>query len=417
MDMESQGSRLAPTASAALSEEPVTQYGWKALAGSVIGFSMDGFDMLILGFMLPAISAGLALTGAQAGSLVTWTLLGAVTGGIIFGTMSDHFGRIKVLTWTIVIFAVFTGLCGLAQGYWDLVAYRTFAGVGLGGEFGIGMALAAESWPDSKRARASSYVGLGWQAGVLLAAFVTPVLLPLIGWRGMFLVGLAPALVAFVVRRTLHEPEIFVRRHASRSENSFRSLVKDTKTFKITLAIAILCAIQNFGYYGIMIWMPTYLSKILGFNLMKSGVWTAVTVLGMACGVFVCGQLADRIGRKPVFILFQAGALIMVLFYSRITEPNTLLLVGGVMGMFVNGAFGCIGALMSEAYPTRARATAQNVLFNIGRGIGSLGPLTVGVLAARYSFQAAIALLASIYLVDIIVTLFLVPELVGKPLE
>jgi len=233
----------------------------------------------------------------------------------------------------------------------------------------------------------------------------------------MFLVGLAPALVAFVVRRTLHEPEIFVRRHASRSENSFRSLVKDTKTFKITLAIAILCAIQNFGYYGIMIWMPTYLSKILGFNLMKSGVWTAVTVLGMACGVFVCGQLADRIGRKPVFILFQAGALIMVLFYSRITEPNTLLLVGGVMGMFVNGAFGCIGALMSEAYPTRARATAQNVLFNIGRGIGSLGPLTVGVLAARYSFQAAIALLASIYLVDIIVTLFLVPELVGKPLE
>ena len=437
MDMESQGSRLAPTASAALSEEPVTQYGWKALAGSVIGFSMDGFDMLILGFMLPAISAGLALTGAQAGSLVTWTLLGAVTGGIIFGTVSDHFGRIKVLTWTIVIFAVFTGLCGLAQGYWDLVAYRTFAGVGLGGEFGIGMALAAESWPDSKRARASSYVGLGWQAGVctrrllrerrrdaggwqagvLLAAFVTPVLLPLIGWRGMFLVGLAPALVAFVVRRTLHEPEIFVRRHASRSENSFRSLVKDTKTFKITLAIAILCAIQNFGYYGIMIWMPTYLSKILGFNLMKSGVWTAVTVLGMACGVFVCGQLADRIGRKPVFILFQAGALIMVLFYSRITEPNTLLLVGGVMGMFVNGAFGCIGALMSEAYPTRARATAQNVLFNIGRGIGSLGPLTVGVLAARYSFQAAIALLASIYLVDIIVTLFLVPELVGKPLE
>ena len=150
---------------------------------------------------------------------------------------------------------------------------------------------------------------------------------------------------------------------------------------------------------------------------MKSGVWTAVTVLGMACGVFVRGQLADRIGRKPVFILFQAGALIMVLFYSRITEPNTLLLVGGVMGMFVNGAFGCIGALMSEAYPTRARATAQNVLFNIGRGIGSLGPLTVGVLAARYSFQAAIALLASIYLVDIIVTLFLVPELVGKPLE
>ena len=91
--------------------DPVSAYGWKALAGSVIGFSMDGFDMLILGFMLPAISAGLALTSTQAGSLVTWTMLGAVAGGLILGTLSDHLGRIKVLTWTILIFAVFTGLC------------------------------------------------------------------------------------------------------------------------------------------------------------------------------------------------------------------------------------------------------------------------------------------------------------------
>jgi MFS family permease len=153
---------------------------------------MDGFDMLILGFMLPAISAGLALTITQAGSLVTWTLLGAVAGGIIFGTMSDHFGRIRVLTWTILIFALFTGLCAFARGYWDLVVYRTVAGLGLGGEYGIGMALAAEAWPASKRARASSYVMVGWHAGVLLAAFTIPALLPRIGWRGMFLVGLVP---------------------------------------------------------------------------------------------------------------------------------------------------------------------------------------------------------------------------------
>jgi MFS family permease len=106
----------APSTQTSLAEEMVTGYGWKALAGSVIGFSMDGFDMLILGFMLAAISADLALTSTQAGSLVTWTMLGAVTGGFIFGTMSDHFGRIRVLTWTIVVFAVFTGLCGLARG-------------------------------------------------------------------------------------------------------------------------------------------------------------------------------------------------------------------------------------------------------------------------------------------------------------
>ena len=139
----------------------VSSYGWKALAGSAVGYAMDGFDLLILGFMLSAISADLQLSPTQAGSLVTWTLVGAVAGGLIFGALSDIYGRIRVLTWTIVLFAVFTGLCAIAQGYWDLLIYRTIAGIGLGGEFGIGMALAAEAWPANLRARATSYVALG----------------------------------------------------------------------------------------------------------------------------------------------------------------------------------------------------------------------------------------------------------------
>ena len=416
--MEPQGSGVvAATAQAVAVEDHVTAYGWKALAGSVIGYSMDGFDMLIVGFMLAAIKTDLVLTSAQAGSLVTWTLAGAVAGGLIFGTLSDHFGRIRVLTWTILIFAAFTGLCALARGYWDLVAYRVIAGLGLGGEFGIGMTLAAEAWPASKRARASSYVSLGWQGGVLLAALVTPMLLPIIGWRGMFVVGLLPALVAFIVRRTLHEPEIFVKKHAAKKENSFRLLVKDEKTFRTTLGIAILCSVQNFAYYGIMIWMPSYLGRSLGFSLTKSGMWTAMTVLGMACGIWVFGQLADRVGRKPIFILFQIGAVLMLVVYSRATTPQMLLWVGAIMGMAVNGTMAGIGALMSEAYPTAARATAQNLLFNAGRAVGAPGPLVVGALAAKYSFNMAIAFLGSVYLLDLMATVFLIPELKGAQLE
>lgn len=399
----------------------VNQYGWKALLGSAVGYAMDGFDLLILGFMLTAISADLALSPSQAGSLVTWTLIGAVAGGVIFGALSDKYGRVRVLTWTIVLFAVFTGLCALAQGYWDLLIYRTIAGIGLGGEFGIGMALAAEAWPARHRAKAASYVALGWQVGVLAAALLTPLLLPYIGWRGMFILGIFPAFVAWYLRAKLHEPEVFVKKAASTTTvskfESFKLLVKDKATAKVSAGIVVLTSVQNFGYYGIMIWMPNFLSKQLGFSLTKSGLWTAVTICGMMLGIWIFGQLADRIGRKPSFILFQAGAVISILTYSQLTDPTAMLIAGAFLGMFVNGMMGGYGALMAEAYPTQARATAQNVLFNLGRAVGGFGPVVVGAVVSAYSFQLAIAMLALIYVVDIIATIFLIPELKGKELE
>lgn len=407
------------TASLVVEKDKVTSYGWKALAGSAVGYAMDGFDLLILGFMLAAISAELMLSPSQAGSLVTWTLIGAVAGGIIFGSLSDYYGRVRVLTWTIVLFAVFTGLCAFAQGYWDLLIYRTIAGLGLGGEFGIGMALAAEAWPAKHRARVSSYVALGWQAGVLGAALLTPLLLPHIGWRGMFVVGIIPAFIAWYIRNRLHEPEVFVRKAKGKGAlgQSFKLLVKDRATTKISIGIIILCGVQNFGYFGIMIWMPSYLSTELGFSLTKSAMWTSVTIVGMAIGIWIFGQLADRIGRKPSFLLFQAGAVVMVLYYSTLTDPATMLWAGAVMGVFVNGMLGGYGALISEAYPTAARATAQNVLFNIGRGIGGFGPVVIGALAMAYSFHVAIGLLAAIYVIDMLATIFLIPELKGVELE
>jgi MFS family permease len=389
-----------------------------AILGSAIGYATDGFDLLILGFMLRPISADLGLTQPQAASLVTATLFGAVLGGFGFGWLSDRLGRVRVLVWTIVLFAVFTGLCALAQGYWDLLAYRTIAGIGLGGEFGIGMALVAESCPASERGRVSSYVGLGWQGGVLAAAILIPFLLPLIGWRGMFLVGIFPAIVAWFIRRSLHEPEMFLRNAKTPSpQSSFRLLVKDADTIKLSFGMAILCSVQNFGYYGVMIWLPNYLSTRFGLALTQTAGWTVATIAGMAVGIFVFGQIADRVGRRTAFFIYMTGAAVMVLCYSRLSDPTALLFAGMAMGFFVNGMLGGYGALMSELYPTAARATAQNVLFNIGRAVGGFGPLLVGLAASTHGFEFAISALALLYVVDLVTMWLLIPERRGAELE
>jgi MFS family permease len=389
----------------------------KALIGSALGYAMDGFDLLILGFMLRMITTDLGLSPAQGASLVTATLIGAVLGGVLFGMLSDRIGRVRVLTYTIVVFAVFTGLCGLAQGYYDLLLYRTLAGLGLGGEFGIGMALVAEAWPPSMRARASSYVGLGWQLGVLAAAIVTPILLPVIGWRGMFMLGIFPAVAAYFIRKTLHEPEVFVQKSKDHpKESALHLLVNNTETTKISLGMIILCSVQNFGYYGVMIWLPGYLSSRFGFALTQSAVWTMVTIAGMAVGIFTFGHIADRIGRRPAFFSYMIGAAIMVVVYSRLTDPIALLITGAVMGFFVNGMLGGYGALISELYPTAARATAQNVLFNVGRAVGGFGPVVVGYVASVYSFETAIAMLAALYILDVLAMWLLIPERRGAVL-
>ena len=390
-----------------------------AILGSAIGYATDGFDLLILGFMLRPISADLGLTQPQAASLVTATLFGAVLGGFGFGWLSDRLGRVRVLAWTIVLFAVFTGLCALSQGYWDLLAYRTIAGLGLGGEFGIGMALVAEACPASERARVSSYVGLGWQGGVLTAAILTPLLLPVIGWRGMFLLGILPAVAAYFIRRTLHEPEMFLREAEKRSpQSSFKLLVKDARDA------------ETLDRHG---------DPLLGaeFRLLRRDDLAAELSVdavrpradadrGLDHGddcrhgvrhlrVRPVSPIASA--AAPAFFTYMTGAAIMVLVYSRLTDPTALLFAGMVMGFFVNGMLGGYGALMSELYPTAARATAQNVLFNIGRAVGGFGPLLVGFAAASHGFEFAISMLALLYVVDLVTMWLLIPERRGAELQ
>jgi benzoate transport len=417
--MTSKAETAAPMDAAELERTRVERkYGRKAIFSSALGYGLDGFDLLVLSFALPGIIATLHLTNTAAGSLATITLIGAVIGGIVFGVLADRFGRVKMLSYSVIFFAVFTGLAALAQGYTDLAIYRFVAGIGIGGEFGIGMTLAAEAVPAKLRARATSWVGIGFQCGVLAAAFLSAPIISAFGWRGLFVVGAFPAIIALILRKKLQESPKFLQRQAQTAENnlapvsmvrSLRMLVADKQTVGISIGMLVLNSVQNFGYYGIMIWLPSYLSTRFGFSLLGSATWTAVTVIGMMAGMVAFGYVADRLGRRKAFWIFQVGAALSVLVYSQLTDPTALLIGGFIMGAFADGMLGGYGTLMAEYYPTEARATAQNVLFNLGRAVGGFAPVVIAIIAASHGFGFALAVLPAIYVLAFF-AMFLLPE-------
>ncbi|WP_444180582.1 MFS transporter [Dialister hominis] len=407
---------------------------WKIMWASIIGYAMDGLDVLILSFAMAAIVSEFGLTLGEGGMIATYTLIGTVLGGYIFGIFADWWGRVHTFSLTIIIFSIFTGACAFADNAVHLDILRFLAGLGLGGEYGIGMTLVSETWPGAKRARATAGVAMGWQAGAVLAAILAAVVLPDYGWRGLFLVGVLPALLAAWARHGIKEPPMWVQRKEMKKALQARKdagekltaeeeeqlteakkfplahLFADKKTTITTIALTIMTSVQNFGYYGIMVWLPMILLKEHGLTTKSMSGWMIVTVIGMIAGIFVFGWLCDRLGRKKPYLLFYVCAAAMVYIYVNLGTPIALLFGGAFLGFFCNGMMAGYGTLLSENYTTDARSTAQNFIFNTGRAVGGFAPVIIGTIAQTDGFNTAFVLLSAVYLAAAVNVLFFVKD-------
>lgn len=410
---------------------------WKIMWASIIGYAMDGLDVLILSFAMAAIVSEFGLTLGEGGMIATYTLIGTVLGGYIFGIFADWWGRVHTFSLTIIIFSIFTGACAFANNAVHLDILRFLAGLGLGGEYGIGMTLVSETWPGAKRARATAGVAMGWQAGAVLAAILAAVVLPDYGWRGLFLVGVLPALLAAWARHGIKEPPMWVKRKEMKKALQARKdagekltaeeeeqlteakkfplvhLFADKKTTITTIALTIMTSVQNFGYYGIMVWLPMILLKEHGLTTKSMSGWMIVTVIGMIAGIFVFGWLCDRLGRKKPYLLFYVCAAAMVYIYVNLGTPIALLFGGAFLGFFCNGMMAGYGTLLSENYTTDARSTAQNFIFNTGRAVGGFAPVIIGTIAQTNGFNTAFVLLSAVYLAAAVNVLFFVKDTKG----
>lgn len=414
---------------------------WKVMWASIIGYAMDGLDVLILSFAMAAIVSELGLTLGEGGLIATYTLIGTVLGGYLFGIFADYFGRVHTFSLTIIIFSIFTGACAFADTAAHLNILRFLAGLGLGGEYGIGMTLVTETWPAAKRARATAGVAMGWQAGAVLAAILAALVLPDYGWRALFLIGVVPALFAAWARRGLKEPPVWLKRKELKkalldkkergeeltaeekeelSEANKFPLIhlfdSPSKTIT-TIALTIMTSVQNFGYYGIMVWLPMILLKEHGLSTKSMSGWMIVTVIGMIAGIYLFGYLSDLLGRKKPYILFYIGSAAMVYIYVNLGSPIALLFGGALLGFFCNGMMAGYGTLLSENYTTDARSTAQNFIFNTGRAVGGFAPAIIGALAQDYGFNAAFILLSGVYVAAALNVLLFIKDTKGVSIK
>lgn len=386
-------------------------YRKKTVVASVTGLTLEGMDIMFISFAMSMMVAEFNVGLAAGGMMSSVTNIGMLLGGIVFGILADKYGRVRVFTYTIILFAVGTALTGLATSIEQVYFFRFIAGIGAGGEYGIGMALVAEAWPKDKQGRASSYVSVGAQYGVILAALLSAMILPTLGWRALFFVGILPVIFAFIVRRNLKESPVWLEAQKNKKqkeqekESKLMQLVATPRVAWTTFALVLMATVQIAGYNGLMIWLPSMLQQSQGLSVSGSALWTISTAVGMIIGMLTFGRFMDRFGTKRAYGTFLIASAFAVFLYAGATGSVGVLLGGAIVGFFSNGMFAGYGALIGSLYPVQVRTTATNTIFNIGRAVGGFSPILVGYLLQSYDMKIAMLYLAALYIISFVMML------------
>jgi MFS family permease len=363
---------------------------------SFLGWTFDFYDLVLFSFVLIPIGRDLKLSESQEALLLGAALGASGIGGILFGYLSDRFGRKRVMTWTIGLYSLGTALTALASGPLSLLAFRLLTGLGVGGEWAVGHALLAESSPGHMRGRASAYLQAGEPVGVGLAAIVGLLVTPLIGWRLVFLLSSASALIAFVARRHLPESSLWDgARHAALGPLAALRLLARQRLVGVMLKGWLLGVFKLGTYWTCYIWLPKFLQSQLHQPIGKSAMWMLTAQLGQLLGMMAFGQLADRFGRRQAFTaysLLTAAALYPLAFHWQALLPHPVLFWSVMFTVGLgSGCTAGFGALLAELFPTEVRNFAMGTTYNLARGVQFLAPLLVSLVVLRYGFAGALS--------------------------
>ena len=412
----------------------ITRYQWLTLGSAFLGWAFDSMDLNL--FTLVMVPSVAELTGTRdpgaiahmGGLILAIKLLCWGIGGIVFGVVADRFGRARTMIVTIVIYAVFTGLSGLAQSWTQLAILQGIAGFGIGGEWAAGAALVAETWPEKHRARAMQVMQMAFAVGFFFAAIANLTLGP-ISWRWVLAAGALPAVVSLFIRRFVPEPERWLN---ARAKEEARGDAGAFATFKAifgpelrrkTIVGVLVSSAMMIGCWGGLALLPSWINQLVRAAGGTSGVAAVsyafmIMMVGAIAGYASLIWITEWLGRRGAYFVFCLGALASSLYlFMVITNLDTLLWFMLVYGYFVIGGFGTFALYLPELFPTRVRATGQGFAWNAARCITAAGPLLVGTMLAAFgSFPAAAAATTAAYVIGL-VAIWFGPETKGQPLE
>jgi len=422
----------------------LTGYHYLVLAVACFGWSFDTMDQWLYVFVKQhALRDLLPLTvpnsevSTYIGYAQTCLILGWATGGLIFGMVGDRLGRTRTMALTILVYALFTGLSGLSQNWWQFALFRFLTGLGVGGEFAAGAALVAESFPAHARSTALSVVQASSTLGNVAAGVINLIMTSYLpveqAWRWVFAIGILPALLVVVIFAFVREPEAWQAARARAREakakgerrqvGSIVALFTEPTVRRNTLVGVALAAVGVIGFWGISTWTPELLRATLSAQNLDPGlIERRVSYAGMLqnfggmFGALAFGWLARRIGRRPAFLIALLGCAVEIpaTFFFANTYHMALVFFFG-MGFVLLLLLGGFTVYFPELFPTRLRATGTGFCYNVARYLSAPSPAFFGQLSAAIGIQKAALAISSAFVLGIAVLPF-APETKGKPL-
>lgn len=397
---------IAAHVSASEAAAPVA--GWTGeqrhvVAASFLGWTLDAFDFFLLVFVLKDIAAEFRTDVADVSFAILLTLAMRPIGALLFGRAADRWGRRPTLMVDVLLYSILEFASGFAPSLTALLVLRALYGIAMGGEWGVGASLAMETVPPHARGLVSGLLQSGYPTGYFLASIVYGSLFPLIGWRGMFMVGVIPALLVLYIRRSVPESPAFAKSHAAGGAGTLQLL---RSHWRLGLYAVVLMTAFNFFSHGTQDIYPTFLELQHKLSPHQVSLVAIIYNIGAICGGLLFGVLSERYGRRRCIIVAALLSLPVVPLWAYGSSIALLALGAFLMQFMVQGAWGIIPVHLNELSPADARGTFPGFVYQLGNLIASVNaPLQAG-LAAHYGGDYAFALACVAAVVAVLIAVF-----------